>query len=144
MINKFKILNLKNLKNCNNNIEKNVKMWYSVDNSTSCTTYKESQSATGVKTGCMKFYAFNDDGGNTSGCSYRWLYDRTSTNCTTYGCLNNSDAGTYGYWTVSPYAAYSYDAWRVGLDGTLYNFDVGNDSNGGVRPVITVLKSKLN
>ena len=29
--------------------------------------------------------------GNTSGCKYGWLYDRTSTDCVTYGCLNNSD-----------------------------------------------------
>ena len=39
--------------------------------------------------------------GNTTGCGYGWLYDRTNKSCTTYGCLNNSDQTTNGYWTAS-------------------------------------------
>ena len=38
-------------------------VFYDVDNGVGCEgLYTESQSKTGVKTGCMKFYAFNDDG----------------------------------------------------------------------------------
>jgi len=39
--------------------------------------------------------------GNTSKCGYGWLYDRTTTNCTTFGCLNNADIGNSYYWTAS-------------------------------------------
>ena len=87
--------------------------------------------------------------GNTTGCQYGWLYDRTHTSCTTYGCLNNSDQETYGYWTASSRADYSnLHAWSV-----YYNASVNSDFVGyrgvltsnlrGVRPVITILKSKL-
>ena len=81
--------------------------------------------------------------GNTTGCSYGWLYDRTSKSCTTYGCLNNSDKVTYGYWTSSSYAANSSNAWVVYFYGYVSNRNVTNSSVYGVRPVITVLKSKL-
>ena len=81
--------------------------------------------------------------GNRSGCKYGWLYDRTSTSCTTNGCLNNSDVTIYGYWTASSRADYSYIAWYVGYDAYVYHYDVGDSYDGGVRPVITILKSKL-
>ena len=82
--------------------------------------------------------------GDTSGCQYGWLYDRTSTSCTTYGCLNNSDKETYGYWTASSRAANSRTAWYVRCLGRVsYTHVVNNSNNYGVRPVITVLKSKL-
>ena len=80
--------------------------------------------------------------GNTTGCSYGWLYDRTSTSCTGYGCSNNSDAETYGYWTSTSASSSSYDAWRVYYIGTLSN-DIVNFSYDGVRPVITLYKSNL-
>ena len=83
--------------------------------------------------------------GDTSGCKYGWLYDRTSDFCTTYGCLNNSDQVIYGYWTASSRVDTSNDAW--GVDCTAYfngTTDVFYyDYSYGVRPVITVLKSKL-
>jgi len=81
--------------------------------------------------------------GNTTGCSYGWLYDRTSTSCTYWGCLNNSDQETYGYWTASSHAATSSSAWYV------HYYTVGNNNyvsylgNFGVRPVITISKSQL-
>ncbi len=85
--------------------------------------------------------------GNTSGCAYGWLYDRTKTDCTTYGCLNNSDvsnsSGVSVYWTASSYANYSAVAWNVSSNAQVgYNF-VYNTGGSGVRPVIEVLKSKL-
>ena len=87
--------------------------------------------------------------GNTTGCKYGWLYDRTSKSCTKYGCLNNSDQETYGYLTASSNAAYSGGAWYVDNYADVDNFIVNDDNIGdsyyiGVRPVITVLKSNLN
>ena len=232
-------------------------VYFNVDNGTKCSNYTETQSNIGTKSGCMKFYAFNDDGGdtvnlildhnttatiawnssgsnasgpkevltqlnddtktwvgtetpsnytmdqstqgskakytidysgykarlitaneiaqitgnttwdertasntyyldsktttasttcksgNTTGCGYGWLYDRTSKSCTTYGCLNNSDQETRGYWTASSRADNSNYAWRVSGNATVGNNVVNASSNSGVRPVITILKSKL-
>ena len=39
-------------------------VYFNVDTGKSCDNYIETQSNTGVKSGCMKFYAFNDDGGD--------------------------------------------------------------------------------
>ena len=80
--------------------------------------------------------------GNTTGCKYGWLYDRTSTSCTTYGCLNNSDVSTCGYWSASSDANFTSDAWAVNNAGTASELSV-NDPYFGIRPVIEVLKSNL-
>ena len=235
-------------------------VYFNVDNGTKCSNYTETQSNTGIKSGCMKFYAFNDDGkdtvnlildhnttatvawnssgsnasgpsevlkqlnddtekwqgtetplnytmdqstqeskakytidyssykarlitaqevaqitgnttwnektatnnfffdsktdtasttcksGNTTGCKYGWLYDRTKTNCTKYGCLNNADSAMtgYGYWTVSSGASFFRYAWSVYSYGSFISDTlVSGDYDSGVRPVITILKSKL-
>ena len=82
--------------------------------------------------------------GDTSGCKYGWLYDRTSTFCTTYGCSNNSDKETYGYFTASSSANSINGAWSVVYYGSGSGIDVGGGAGYGVRPVIEVLRSKLN
>ena len=78
-----------------------------------------------------------------SGCKYGWLYDRTKPNCTKYGCLNNSDIETYGYWTISP----SSDIIRTYLVEYKSCLTAGlvDQAHGvaGIRPVIEVLKSNL-
>ena len=82
--------------------------------------------------------------GNTTGCSYGWLYDRTSEDCTTYGCSNNSDVYLGGYWTASSLTADSYSAWGVTSSGTVSDGDIiGNVYECGIRPVITISKSQL-
>ena len=86
--------------------------------------------------------------GNTTGCKYGWLYDRTSTSCTNRGCLNNADSSMtgYGYWTSTPRASYSYGAWVVDYGGTLGSSSDGVGRGGsryGVRPVITIPKSQM-
>ena len=80
--------------------------------------------------------------GDTSGCSYGWLYDRVSTSCTTYGCLNNSDVDAEGYWLAS--AIYNGDcvAWYVDRKGVLWGTHVKHVEEA-VRPVITVSKSAI-
>jgi hypothetical protein len=83
--------------------------------------------------------------GNTTGCSYGWLYDRTNTSCIDSGCLNNSDQTTDGYWTSSSFAMDTAGAWYVQFDSIIRSGSIiGNDNKSiGVRPVIEVLKSKL-
>ena len=80
---------------------------------------------------------------NTSGCQYGWLYDRTRTNCKDYGCYNNADATTYGYWTGTSALGSSDRAWRVGGNGGLDFSIVDISGYYGARPVITVLKSNI-
>ncbi len=85
---------------------------------------------------------------------YAWLFDNTN-NCTTYGCnVADSDSGTFGYWTASTNASYSNFAWYVDFYGRVrscyvigqcpLNSQFSIVANSGARPVITVLKSKLN
>ena len=79
---------------------------------------------------------------NTAGCKYGWLYDRTGPDCTAFGCLNNADSSMY--WTSSSRAAHTEHAWVVFYDGTVRHNLTNDSTNFGVRPVIEVLKSKLN
>ena len=83
--------------------------------------------------------------GNTSGCKYGWLYDRTNTNCTTYGCLNNADSSMagLGYWTSSSHAVGSVYAWIVNFRSNMNNRGILDSGNYGVRPVIEVLRFKI-
>ncbi len=80
---------------------------------------------------------------NTNGCKYGWLYDRTSIDCTIHGCLNNSDVKIYGYWCASSSASSTSLAWSVTYESTLQWHFVDSPNLFGVRPVIEVLKSKL-
>ena len=108
---------------------------------------------TNTSTPSLTCYYDNDhDLGNATECKYGWLYDRTSENCTIIGCLNNSDSSTLGYWTASSSGKIDYMAWHVGI---IYGLNIaGNlesdsdmadiNKSNGVRPVIEVLKSKLN
>ncbi len=79
---------------------------------------------------------------------YAWLFDNTH-NCTSYGC-NVSDSNIEGYWTGTAYSGNYNLAWAVSYYGVLNYGNVDNEDgegdlafNNGVRPVITVLKSKL-
>ena len=82
--------------------------------------------------------------GNTTGCKYGWLYDRTSIKCKDYGCLNNVDSSMVGkgYWTVF-IIDNDHFAWFVNSCGFMHYDYVGTDGSFGMRPVIIVLKSKL-
>lgn len=72
-----------------------------------------------------------------------WLYDRTSTDCKNSGCLNNSDAAIWGYWTATSVAPYSDGAWYVQAYNAAAYTQVNAMWQVGVRPVITVSKNKL-
>ena len=83
--------------------------------------------------------------GNITACNYDWLYDRTATDCETYGCLNNADASMTGngYWTSSANNQNTTFAWRI-LKNALFNHDsISSATDVGVRPVITVSKSVI-
>ena len=71
---------------------------------------------------------------------YKWLFDYTN-NCTSYGC-DTKDDSTYGYWTSTPYTGSPSGVWFVNSRGDLTNYNASYTYNG-VRPVITVLKSKI-
>ena len=80
----------------------------------------------------------------TSGCKYGWLYDRTSTICTRYGCLYNSDSLLNGYWTSTAVAESYNTAWTVSYKGYISSAsNVQSSGYNGVRPVIEVLKSSI-
>ena len=94
--------------------------------------------------------------GNTTGCKYGWLYDRTAINCIEYGCLNNANFGgtMIGYWTSNSHSTLITHVYRISYRGLSasdeeYNYSglftsAVNSGVLGVRPVISVLKSTLN
>ena len=79
---------------------------------------------------------------------YAWLFDYTAY-CTSYGC-NTADRTIYssnnilGYWTSTPRGAAGSGSsvWYVLWDGALHDYYASN-SGIGVRPVISISKSKL-
>ncbi len=79
---------------------------------------------------------------NASDCKYGWLYDRTSTDCKTFGCLNNSNINTNGYWSLTRNANDYSSAWYVDYTGKIDTISTSYNSNG-LRPVITISKSVL-
>ena len=86
--------------------------------------------------------------GDTTGCKYGWLYDRTNTNCTRYGCLNNADTSTpsdmQGYWTASSRNDFYNRACGVWMAACLSApYIDGTNNRYGVRQVIEVLRSKI-
>jgi len=100
------------------------------------------------KTGNANYFYFDslttsaaDDckSGDTTGCDYGWLYDRTLSSCITYGCFNNSNSGikSFGYWTATSAYGTSNYAWYVHSNGRIGG-NRGNTNNLGVRPVIEV------
>ena len=83
--------------------------------------------------------------GNTTECVYTWIYDRTATECSNYGCANNADdiMTGFGYWTSSKVANNTYRAWLVSWGGNLGRNQEKDPTNMGVRPVITISKVLL-
>ncbi len=72
---------------------------------------------------------------------YAWLFDYTI-DCTSNGC-NIAANGTNGYWTSTAITGSSLNAWFVHRYGRLNNYEVNNNTVGGIRPVITILKSNI-
>ena len=81
--------------------------------------------------------------GNTGGCQYGWLYDRTNPGCKKYGCLNGADQQFNGYWTVSSRVNTVCNVWYVSYTAWLGEDNAAVDYGFGVRPVIEVLRLKL-
>ncbi len=84
--------------------------------------------------------------------AYAWLFNYMN-GCGTYGCYDSGSK--YGYWT-SDNIAYggTENAWTVDYIGAMrvqWNYpripyastSISNDSNYGIRPVVTILKSSL-
>jgi len=73
--------------------------------------------------------------------AYAWLYSYLNT-CEEYGCNKQDQSASWGYWTSDRRAGSSSHAWHVSRNGSLDSYDVSN-MGYGVRPVITLSKSKL-
>ena len=81
---------------------------------------------------------------------YSWIYNNTS-NCLQTGCRiednntyptgNNSSSAIFGFWTSD--ARSITEPWVVTSAGLVATNNVTNDSNVGVRPVITVTKTTV-
>ena len=73
---------------------------------------------------------------------YAWLFDYTN-GCKSYGC-NIEDSSNWGYWTSTIHgtAGSGNLVWRVDRIGAL-NTDYASTATDGVRPVITIPKSRL-
>ena len=85
----------------------------------------------------------NCDYNKTNNCSYGWLFDRTQSDCSSYGCLND---GGHSYWTSTAFIGSQIKAWEVTLNFVypasteITDTDLGNL---GIRPVITIDKSLI-
>ena len=77
---------------------------------------------------------------STNKSKYAWLFDYTD-GCTSCGC-NKADSSTGGYWTSTRKIDNSDKAWNVTDSGSL-NFYYVTYPGLGIRPVITISKSKL-
>ena len=81
---------------------------------------------------------------NTIGSCYTkslWAADYLYTNSSVTGGTNAANY-SYGYWLLSSHPGYSGNARRINYSGYISALNT-NDTNYGIRPVITVLKSEL-
>ncbi len=109
---------------------------------TSSSNWYYFDSKTTTESDTCRFIAQNNESVIT-GCKYGWLYDRTAKDCALFGCSNNSVQETSGYWTTSSIANDNNSAWSVSRHSSVSVVGVATAEGPGVRPVITVLKSKL-
>ena len=87
-------------------------------------------------------YGFKDGNKIDAGTgAYAWLYSYLNT-CEEYGCNKQDQSASWGYWTSDRRAGSSSHALFVHGYGVLYTFNV-SAASVGVRPVITLSKSKL-
>ena len=105
-------------------------------------TFDESTAASGFYLDTNGTVSETCTSGDTSGCQYGWLYDRSSTNCTDYGCLNNSDIQVYGYWLSTSTKGSIKVAFYMDRNAHLNTGTISGNAFG-VRPVITVLRENL-
>lgn len=90
-------------------------------------TTQEVNDACGIKVGSIKK-------GELSDCNF--LLENTK--------YSSSKFGTGGYWLENPYSNSYSSAWTIGGNSRyVYNSDVSNNSDIGVRPVIEVLKTDI-
>lgn len=76
---------------------------------------------------------------------YGWLFDRL-TDCEDYGCFNSNSGENiykdYAYWTNTKVVGFINKAWVINCEGEL-SIESINYKEAGVRPVITISKSKI-
>ena len=89
-------------------------VYFNVDTGKVCTDYTESQSETEVKSGCMKFYVFNDDGGD----KVNLILDHNTTQLIDW---NDSDDVTNGPTSLLDQLKTDTSSWKGTLTPTNYS-----------------------
>ena len=97
-------------------------VYFNVDNGTKCTS-SEAVSTTGTKSGCMKFYAFNDDGGDT----LNLMLDHNTTSLVAWNKTYKNDSGSIinanGPKEVLDQLKNDTDGWKGTITPTNYTMD---------------------
>ena len=91
-------------------------VYFNVTTGEKCSNYTETQSNTGVKEGCMKFYAFNDNGGDT----INLILDH---NTTAQVKWNSSGSNTSGPKEVLESLKNDTSSWKGTITPTNYTMD---------------------
>ncbi len=78
----------------------------------------------------------------TGNTDLAWLIENTKADIYSGASANTYESNNSGYWTLSPVSDAQYYAWDVNSDGALGVNHV-TYGNYGLRPVITIKKSKL-
>ena len=114
-------------------------VYFNVDTGTSCTDYTSSQSNTGVKSGCMKFHAFNDDGGDTvnlildhnTTAKIKWVsktdYIAAGGTESDYGDYGKNDKGPL---TLLTQLKTDTESWQGTVTPTNYTMDQSTQTSG--------------
>ena len=111
-------------------------------------TAEEIAQITGYPSWNQVYYYFDSNSKTQTATSkgkskYAWLFDYTS-GCTSYGC-NVADSSNSGYRTSTTFgtAGSGSSVWAVARNGYMHNGYGANGTLFGVRPVITIPKSRL-
>ena len=118
-------------------------VYFNVDNGTKCTS-SEAVSATGTKSGCMKFYAFNDDGGDT----LNLMLDHNTTSLVAWNKTYKNDSGSIinanGPKEVLDQLKNDTDGWKGTITPTNYTMDqTGQTSNAKYTIDYSSYKARL-
>lgn len=104
-----------------NPYENGTIVYFNVTTGTKCTNYTEAQSNSGVNSGCMKWYVFNDDGSET----INLILDHNTTEEVVW---NSSGRTTSGPSEILTLLKYDTSAWQGTLTPTNYSIKQSNKS----------------
>jgi len=85
----------------------------------------------------------NQSASGNGSTALSWLIENTASNSSSGATDNAYGSNVGGYWTLSPVADYNGSVWNLTSDGEFDSVNI-NRTSYGLRPVITIEKSKLN